>query len=322
MTKTEEPKYIKQKTIRTSIFCVGVGLHSGKKVKLTLKPAPEDTGIIFRRTDIDGGGASIEGSFRYVADTRLCTCISDTSAHTVATIEHLMAAVHGLGITNLEVQVSGAEMPLLDGSAKDFVFLLSLVGIQEQAAVAKVLKIKKAVTVKDKDNKDSFITLMPADSGFTIDFFLDYSVCPFIGKQSYLFNFTTDNFIKEIAPARTFGLAKEIEQIRAMGLAKGGSLENVVIATDNDVLNPEGLRFRDEFVRHKILDAMGDMYTSGYTIQGKMIASKSGHKLNNMLLCELFKNPAAFEIIDAVYKPTRLKKEIGSKEISENQAIA
>ncbi len=286
---------LKQKTIRNPISCIGVGLHSGLKVKLTLKPSAPDSGITFYRTDISGNGAVIKADYRNVVDTRLCTCIGDGKGNNIATIEHLMSALHGLGITNLQVEINGPEMPILDGSSSAFVFLLSSAGIEVQDAPLKAIKIKKSVTVEENG---SYITLLPSSSLFTVDFSLDYAACPFIGKQEYSFAFNPMDYVKGISGARTFGLAKEVEQIKAMGLAKGGSLDNVLIVTDNDVINPEGLRYENEFVRHKILDAVGDMFMCGHTLIGTMIASKSGHRMNNLILQALFADSEAWELVD------------------------
>jgi len=285
-----------QKTIKNEISCVGVGLHSGAKVKLTLKPAAIDAGITFKRTDISGEAATIAAHYDNVVDTRLCTCIGDGKGHNISTIEHLMSALHGLGITNLNIEITGEEMPILDGSSADFVFLLHCAGIVEQQALAKMIRVKKPVTAKDGD---AFITLLPARDSFGIDFTLDYSHCPTIGKDNMAFSLSSTAYEDEIAFARTFGLSKEIEQIRNMGLAKGGSLKNVLIATDEGIMNPEGLRIKGEFVRHKVLDAIGDMYLAGYGIEGQIIASKSGHRLNNLLLKELFKDKTNYEIVNS-----------------------
>lgn len=286
---------LKQKTIRNAISCYGVGLHSGSKVKLTLKPADIDSGITFFRTDISGNGAVIKADYRNVVDTRLCTCLGDGKGNNIATVEHLMSAIHGLGITNLNVEVSGPEMPILDGSASSFVFLLNSAGLEVQDAPLKAIRIKKSVTVSENG---AFVTLLPSSTLFNIDFSLDYSACPFIGRQQMDFALNPVEYVQNISSARTFGLAKEVEQIKAMGLAKGGSLENVLVVTDKDVLNPEGLRYEDEFVRHKILDAVGDMYMGGYTLIGTMIASKSGHRMNNLALQALFADKDAWELVE------------------------
>lgn len=284
---------VMQKTLKTEASCIGIGLHSGEKVSLKLVPAAENTGIVFKRTD-KSPNVLVPASYKQVADTRLCTCLSDGEGNVVSTTEHLMAALHAFGITNLVIEVSGPEMPLLDGSAYDFVFLLREAGVQKQNEPAKFLKVKKNVVVSENEAK---IEILPAEKGFVIDFDVEYP-CKFIGKQSYSFVLSEEGFVDDIAPARTFGLEKEIQQIRAAGLAKGGSLDNVVIANDEGVLNPGGLRFPDEFVRHKILDAIGDMYTSGYGIIGHIKADKSGHKMNNMLLYKLFDDKDAWEIVE------------------------
>jgi len=284
---------IKQKTVANKVYCKGIGLHSGLNVTLTLTPADEDTGILFKRVDNDLN-AIVPANYKNVADTRLCTCLSDDKGNLVSTTEHLMAAFHAFGITNVIAEVNAPELPLMDGSAADFVFLLREAGIKEQEKPAKFLKIKKTVKVEEGD---AYLEASPSDNDLHIDFDIEYP-CKFIGKESYSCTLSEDVFISEIAPARTFGLEKEVEMIRAAGLAKGGSLDNVLIANDNGVLNPSGVRFPDEFVRHKVLDLIGDMYTSGYPLIGNLKASKSGHKLDNMLLKALFSDPDAWEITE------------------------
>jgi UDP-3-O-[3-hydroxymyristoyl] N-acetylglucosamine deacetylase len=284
---------IKQKTVANKVYCKGVGLHSGLDITLTLAPAPEDAGIVFKRTD-NGLDAIVPASYKNVADTRLCTCLSDDKGNLVSTTEHLMAAFHAFGITNVIAEVSGPELPLMDGSAADFVFLLREAGVKEQSKPAKFLQIKKTIRAEEDG---AYLEVSAADKGLTVDFDVEYP-CKFIGRQRYVFSLSEDAFADEIAPARTFGLEKEVEMIRAAGLAKGGSLDNVLIANDDGVLNPGGVRFPDEFVRHKILDLIGDMYTSGYSLIGKLTANKSGHKINNMLLKTLFADKDAWEIVE------------------------
>ncbi len=286
---------LRQKTICNSISCYGIGLHSGLKIKLTLKPSDVDTGIIFYRTDIAGNGACIKADYNNVVDTRLCTCIGDGKGNNIATVEHLMSAIHALGITNLRIEVSGPEVPILDGSSSPFIFLLNSAGLKLQDSPLKAIKVKKSITVEENG---SYITFLPSSSLLNIDFTIDYGSSTFIVKQHYLFSLESSNYIRDISSARTFGLASEVEQIKSLGLAKGGSLDNVLVVTNEDVLNPEGLRYEDEFVRHKILDAIGDIFMSGYTMIGTMIAYKSGHRLNNIAIRKLLSDKDAWELVE------------------------
>ena len=284
-----------EKTLQNQIPCVGVGLHSGQKVHMTLKPAPVGTGIVFVRTDVTDKDNIIPAKYDHVVDTRLCSCIGNKDGVIVGTIEHLMGAFHGLGITNVFVEVDGPEVPLMDGSATDFVTLINCAGILNQDAPQKAIKVLKEVSFDD--GKGASVVLYPEDSGFNMDFMIDFSQTKAIGHQEYSIELNPRNFTDAIAYARTFGLAKDIDMLRSMGLAKGGSLDNAVVVDDNGVLNPEGTRSENEFVVHKTLDAVGDLYQAGLPIIGHFAGTKSGHMHNNMLLRQLMADKSAYTIV-------------------------
>lgn len=282
---------VKQRTLKTSISCVGVGLHSGNKVTMTLRPAEANSGIHFRRTDIAGAGALIPARWDAVSDTRLNTCIADQNGVGVRTIEHLMAALSGMGIDNAEIEINGPEVPVMDGSAAPFLFLIECAGVVEQSAPRRAVKVLKPVVVRD-GNKSAM--LVP-DSGFSVHMEIDFPV-PTIGRQECLLDLTPGAFKADVSRARTFGFEQEVAAMRAAGLGRGGSLDNaVVIASDGQgVLNEEGLRYDDEFVRHKALDAVGDLYLAGGPILGAFSGCRTGHALNNTLLRALFADSSAW----------------------------
>ena len=284
---------IKQKTLKSAISCTGIGLHSGEKITMTLHPADIDTGIVFRRTDIQGGGAEIPAKQDAVIDTRLCTTIGLEPSKSIATIEHLMAALAGSGIDNAVIEVGGAEVPVMDGSSAPFLFLIDCAGTEDQDAARKAVRVLKPVSIVDGDKS---ACLAPSD-GFSLDFHieLDNDV---IGTQSMSVDMTDAVFKNEIARARTFGFLHEAEALWAAGLAKGASLDNAVVVSGDKVMNEDGLRFDDECVRHKILDAVGDLYLAGHTLQAHYTGTKASHALNNQLLRELFSDPANYEIVD------------------------
>ena len=284
-----------EKTLQNQIHCVGIGLHSGKKIHMTLKPAPVGTGIVFVRTDVTDKDNIIPAKYDHVVDTRLCSCIGNKDGVIVGTIEHLMGAFHGLGITNIFVEVDGPEVPLMDGSATDFVTLINCAGILNQDAPQKAIKVLKEISFDD--GKGASVVLYPEDNGFSMDFMIDFSGTKAIGRQEYSIELTPNNFTDAIAYARTFGLAKDIDMLRSMGLAKGGSLENAVVVDDNKVLNPEGTRSENEFVVHKTLDAVGDLYQAGLPIIGHFAGTKSGHMHNNMLIRQLMADKDAYTIV-------------------------
>ncbi len=278
-----------QQTLKAPISCVGVGLHTGHRVSLTFRPAPADHGIVFRRTDI---GADIPARFDRVVDTRLATVLADGSAR-IGTVEHVMAALAGCGIDNAVVEIDGPEPPILDGSAAPFVFLLDCAGVSVQDVPRRTIDILRTVRVSDGDG---FAELGPADRGMPgLDMALsiDFDAVA-IGRQALSLCLTPENFREELARARTFAVAGEVDALRAAGLALGGSLENAVVVDQARVLNPAGLRAPDEFVRHKLLDAVGDLALAGAPMRGRFTAHRSGHKLNHRLLQALFADRSAW----------------------------
>ena len=282
---------IRQRTLKKTIRAAGIGLHTGKKVFLTLKPAPVDAGIVFRRTDITPA-AVIPVSALNVRNTQLATRLyNDDDVH-VSTIEHLMAALAGLGVDNCYVDVTANEIPIMDGSAAPFVYLIQTAGIQEQAAAKQFIRIKKPVEVCVDDKWARFD---PFD-GFKVDFTIDF-VHPVFDKdsQSLCVDFSSVSFVKEISRARTFGFMRDIEELRRHDLALGGSMDNAIVIDDYRVLNVEGLRYKNEFVRHKILDGIGDIYLMGHSMIGAFSGYKSGHELNNLLVREMLKQTHCWE---------------------------
>lgn len=285
----------KQTTIQNSISCVGVGVHSGKKAVLTLKPAEVDTGIVFCRTDVTDKDNMIKATYDNVVDTKMCSCIGNKDGITVSTIEHLMGAISGFGITNLLVEIDGPEVPIMDGSAQDFLTLFECAGVLEQDAPLRAVKILKEVSFAD--GKGAEVCLEPADEGLELNFVIDFKQTKAIGRQEYSIKLTKDSFKDCIAYGRTFGFLTEVEMLRAMGLGKGGSLENAVVIDGDTVMNPEGLRSDNEFVVHKTLDAVGDLYQLGIPVIGRFFGIKSGHMHTNMLLRQLMADPSAYQIV-------------------------
>ena len=280
----------RQRTLKAPIGCVGVGLHSGLRVNMTLRPAPADHGVVFRRTDL---GIDIPARFDHVVDTRLATVLGlgDGTAR-IGTVEHLMAALAGSLIDNVLVEVDGPELPILDGSAAPYLFLLDCAGSVEQEAPRTVIQVHRRVRVSDGDAFAELRPAMPGSPGLDMAMSIDFSAAA-IGRQALSLDLTPETFRRELARARTFTLAQEIEQMRAAGLAQGGSLDNAVVVDQARVLNPAGLRMPDEFARHKLLDAVGDLALAGAQICGRFIAHRSGHALNNRLLHALFSEASA-----------------------------
>ena len=283
---------IKQRTLKNAISATGVGVHLGEKVYLTLRPAPVNTGIVFRRVDLDEP-VDIPAKADFIGETDLCTSLTKSGVR-VATVEHLMSALSGLGIDNLYVDLTSPELPIMDGSAGPFVFLIQSAGIEEQNAPKKFIKIKKPIEVRDGDK---FVKLTPYD-GFKVSFEIDFDH-PIIAnsQQSLTMDFSSASYMKEVARARTFGFLKDYELIRQKNLAKGASLENAIVLDTFKVLNEDGLRDPDEFVKHKILDAIGDLYLLGHGVLGAFSGYKSGHALNSRLLHALLENQEAWEIV-------------------------
>ena len=283
---------IKQRTLKNEIRATGVGLHTGQKVYLTLRPAPVDSGIVFRRTDLDPV-VDIPATAHNVGDTTLSTTLVHGGAR-VSTVEHLLSALAGMGIDNIIVELSADEVPIMDGSAGPFVFLIQSAGIQEQNAAKKFIRIKKPVHVQDGDKTASFL---PYD-GFKVTFSIEFDH-PFFKdrKLDASVDFSSTSFVKEVSRARTFGFMHEIEYLRSKGLAKGGSVDNAIVVDKYRILNEDGLRYEDEFVKHKILDAIGDLYLLGNSLLGEYKAHKSGHALNNKSLLTLIEQKDAWEFV-------------------------
>jgi UDP-3-O-[3-hydroxymyristoyl] N-acetylglucosamine deacetylase len=281
---------IKQRTLKNIIRATGVGLHTGDKVYMTLRPAAPNTGIVFRRTDLDPP-VDIRARQDNVGDTRLSTTLVAGNVR-VSTVEHLLSAMAGLGVDNAYVDLSAPEVPIMDGSAGPFVFLLQSAGIEEQPAAKRFIRIKKQVKVQEGDKWASFDPF----EGFKVGFSIDFNH-PIINKRTSRaeIDFSTTSFVKEVSRARTFGFMRDIEMLREHNLALGGSMDNAVVLDDYRVLNEDGLRYEDEFVKHKILDAIGDLYLLGHSLIGAYHAHKSGHELNNKLLRALVADASAWE---------------------------
>ncbi|QGY41002.1 UDP-3-O-acyl-N-acetylglucosamine deacetylase [Pseudodesulfovibrio cashew] len=272
-----------QRTIHKTVRCTGIGLHSGKQVELVLRPAAEDTGILFSLKN-GSGSTFLTPAPSLVVETGLATVLGD-GRETVATVEHLLATVSGMGIDNIHIEVTGRELPIMDGSAASFVYLLKQAGVRKQSRSRRVLAVKKNVEF-EQDGK--FIKARPYD-GFLVDYTIEFAH-PLIGTQQMRLEITPENFSSEIAKARTFGFLKEVDYLHANGLALGGSLDNAIVLDEYGVLNAEGLRFKDEFVRHKLLDFVGDMAVIGAPLQGRFEVFASGHAMNNAFLRHLDEN--------------------------------
>lgn len=283
---------IRQRTLRNAIKATGVGLHTGEKVYLTLCPAPVNAGIVFRRVDLDPV-VEIPARAENVRETTLSTTLI-ANGEKVSTVEHLLSAMAGLGIDNAFIDVSASEVPIMDGSAGPFVFLIQSAGIEEQNAAKKFIRIKRPVTVEDGDKTASFL---PFD-GFKVSFSIDFDHPVFRERSPHAeIDFSSTSFVKEVSRARTFGFMHEIEYLRSQGLARGGSVDNAIVVDEYRILNQDGLRYDDEFVKHKILDAIGDLYLLGYGVIGEYRAHKSGHALNNAVLRALIAQPDAWEMV-------------------------
>ena len=299
---------IRQRTLKNIIRATGVGLHSGEKVYLTLKPAPVDTGIIFCRTDLEPV-VEIPAHALSVGQTTLCTSLHKEDTR-IDTVEHLLSALAGLGIDNAYVEVSAHEVPIMDGSAGPFVFLLQSAGIQEQNAPKKFIRIKEDLMVTDGDKTATF---KPYD-GFKVSFTIDFDHPVFKSRsQTASIDFSSTSFVKEVSRARTFGFMRDVEYLRSQNLALGGSVDNVVVVDDYRILNEDGLRYHDEFVKHKMLDAIGDLYLLGHSLIGEFVGHKSGHELNNKLVRTLLANEKLWEIVtfeDADVSPISYQKPV------------
>lgn len=287
---------LKQRTIQQEVQSIGVGLHSGTKVKLTLRPAPIDAGIVFRRTDLDPV-VVFPATATDVGDTRMASTLHKDGAK-VSTVEHLMSACAGLGIDNLYVDLTAEEVPIMDGSASSFVFLLQQAGLQEQNSAKKFIRVKKTVEVRQGSGDREIWARLEPYEGFKLKFFIEFNHPAVDGTgQTAEIDFSLESYVKDVARARTFGFMHDMETLRGLGLIRGGSLENAIVMDEYRILNTDGLRYENEFVRHKILDAIGDLYLVGHPLIAAYNAHKSGHTLNNLLVRALLEQPDAYEIV-------------------------
>lgn len=283
---------VKQRTLKSSVSVTGVGLHSGEKVALGLRPAPANTGIVFRRVDVKPV-EEIRASADLVHDTRLSTCMEQNGVR-IATVEHLMSAFAGLGVDNAYVDLDSPEVPIMDGSAGTFIFLLQSAGIVEQSAAKKFIRVKKSIEVKQGDKWVRFDPF----SGYRLTFTINFAHPVFANtRQNVTVDLGEESYVRDISRARTFGFMQDVENMRAQGLALGGSLDNAIVMDEYRVLNADGLRFEDEFVKHKVLDAIGDLYMLGYPLIGAFSGFKSGHALNNALVRALLADQQAWEFV-------------------------
>ncbi len=280
-----------QTSLNHAIRCSGIGLHTGEPVTMRLKPAPVGTGILFVRADVTGQDPKVPARFDAVSETQLGTTISNADGVSVATIEHLMAALVGCGVDNVLVELDGPEVPIMDGSAAPFVFLIECAGVSVSDTPRQVIRVLEPVVLEEGAK---YASLEPADT-FSVDFEIDFET-PVIGHQRYGFELSSAAFKTELCRARTFGFLKDVELLQSMGLARGGSLENAIVISEDRILNETGLRYPDEFVRHKTLDAIGDLALSVVPIKGHVTARRSGHDLNNRLLRALFARPEAWRL--------------------------
>lgn len=293
----------RQHTLRNPINCTGVGLHTGLKANMRLVPAAANHGIRFRRVDIDDRDNEIEARYDRVTDCLLSTSVGNDAGVKISTIEHLMAAFAGTEIDNVLVELDGPEVPVMDGSSQPFVFLIECAGRQEQAAQRKRIRVQRPIEVRDAD---AACSLLPS-RGFSVGFEIDFE-SPAVTLRDGFFDLSNGAFKREIARARTFGFERDIRKLWELGLARGGSLENaVVVGTDDELMNDGGLRYADEFVRHKVLDAVGDLYLAGAPLLAHFQGERSGHALNNALLRALFADPTAWTTTNAVPEPSYIR---------------
>ena len=286
---------INQRTILKPVSMTGIGLHSGAKVQVAFRPAPADTGIVYTRTDLNPN-VTMKCTADNVKDTQLCTALVNEAGVRISTVEHLTAALSSLGIDNLYVDVNAPEIPVMDGSAQPFLYLFASVGIQELSVPKKFIRVVRKVRV---ENEGKWAELTPSESGFNLDLQIDFNH-PAMDrdKQHYAMTFTGEAFARDVSRARTFCFMRDVEFMHAHNLALGGSLENAVVLDGEKILNPEGFRVKNECVNHKVMDAIGDLYTSGYYILAKVVANKSGHYHNNEVLKELFRSKDNYEIVE------------------------
>jgi len=288
-SKSKTGEFVCQRTLKKSAHCDGVGLHSGTTVSLSVNHAPANSGIVFKRTDVEEKQSLVPATWDNVVDTRLCSTLGNADNVIIGTVEHLMAALSGCGVDNALIEIDGPEVPIMDGSAEPFVKLIQSAGLIELEEPRRIIRILKSVQV---ENGESKAALEPADK-CSLDVEIDFKGTA-VAEQALNVGFVNGAFCKELAEARTFGFLHEVEAMRAAGLAKGGSLDNAIVVSGKDILNEEGLRFDDEFVRHKLLDAVGDLYLAGALIVGGFSGTRCGHAINNQLLHALFADPDAW----------------------------
>lgn len=283
---------IHQRTLQHPVTCIGVGLHTGEHIRLSLKPAPADSGIVFVRTDVDASIAEVPARYDLVSETQLGTTLTNEHGTKACTVEHLMAALWGCGVDNARIELDGPEVPIMDGSSEPFVFLIECAGTVAQNAPRVAIEILRDIEVKDGE---STVLLQPADD-FSVDISIDFAHDK-IGAQHALYDFSQTTFKQALCRARTFGFAHEVEQLRKIGLARGGSLDNAIVLNEDEVMNPEGLRYNDEFVRHKALDCVGDYFLACGHIRGAIRTHRPGHGINNALLHAIFADAANYRIV-------------------------
>jgi UDP-3-O-[3-hydroxymyristoyl] N-acetylglucosamine deacetylase len=293
-TPVENRRLVFQKTLKTSIGCTGVGLHTGVRVAMKLHPAAPNTGIVFKRVDLIGGGATIKASWEHVADSRMCTVLADRNGISIATVEHLMSAFYGMEIDNAVVELNGPEVPAMDGSAEPFIFLIECAGVMEQDAPRRALRILKS---HSHSNGNKMVALSPWHEGLRVDFHIDFHASA-IGRQTCSFTVDPDTFRDELSRARTFGLLSDVTALREAGLARGGSLSNAIVVDGDRVLNDEGLRHENEFVRHKALDAIGDLYLAGHPIIAHFVGRCSSHADTARLMRQVYADRSCWEMVD------------------------
>ncbi|MBY0354980.1 MAG: UDP-3-O-acyl-N-acetylglucosamine deacetylase [Rickettsiales bacterium] len=280
-----------QRTLQHATYCQGIGLHSGETMKLTLRPASVDTGIVFVRTDLSGPAAILPARYDRISDTRLCSVLENEYGTRVGTIEHVMAALWGAGIDNAILELNGAEVPIMDGSSEPFLALIEEAGLCVQDRPRYLLVIDEAIEVRDGQS----VARIEPNDGFVLDVAIDFSHNA-IGAQRAEYDFSDTSFAEALARARTFGFASDVAQLRAAGLARGGSLDNAVLVDEQGIVNAEGLRFSDEFVRHKALDCVGDYFLCGHRLLGRVETSKPGHRINNLLMRAVMANPQSWHL--------------------------
>lgn len=308
---------LSQHTLKNPIHCSGIGVHSGRKVAMTLNPAAPNSGIVFRRTDAAGAGAEVKAHWSHAIETPLCTTLVADNGQKVSTIEHLMAAFAACGIDNALVELNAEEVPIMDGSAAPFVFLIECAGRQVQSAPRRAIRILKPVSVEEPHRAASF----EPGEGFTIDFEIDFDN-DLVARQTWSGLVNEETFKAEISRARTFGFLQEVEQLRKLGLARGGSLDNAIVIDGDKVLNEGGLRFEDEFVRHKVLDSIGDLYLAGAPILGHFTGIKAGHALNLRLLVTLFADESAWEWSEMTAEDLEFLPAAAGRSLPASRAVA